>query len=169
MTVLPGSFDAGGPLPAGAALVHLGRVDQQVQVHGHRVEPGEVEAALRGLSGTLDAVVLAVPIPDGSVELAAAHTVADDTADSATGDLREALRRRLPPYMVPARLTPVAALTLNANGKVDRTAVRRLLGGTATGWPRAVRRCEARTVCQADCAACHGRNAVRPWQRLLHQ
>ncbi|MFF1279696.1 hypothetical protein ACFVY4_02670 [Streptomyces sp. NPDC058299] len=103
----------------------------QVQVHGYRVELGWVEAALRGLPGIFDAVVLAVPTPDGSVELASAHTgpagPAHDTAGSAAEDLRDALRRRLPPYMVPARLTSV-----DANGEADRTAVRRLLGGTAT-------------------------------------
>ncbi|MEU0051942.1 hypothetical protein [Streptomyces sp. NPDC006309] len=106
-----------------------------MQVHGYRVELGWVEAALRGLPGIFDAVVLAVPTPDGSVELASAHTgaagTAHDTAGSAA-DLRDALRRRLPPYLVPARLTSVAALPLDASGKVDRTAVRRLLGGTAT-------------------------------------
>ncbi|MFE3640620.1 AMP-binding protein [Streptomyces sp. NPDC059169] len=115
---LDGDDTAGGP-----ALVHLGRVDQQVQVHGYRVELGEVEAALRALPGVRDAVALALPTADGSVELAAAHT-GDATTDDA---LREALHRRLPPYMVPAHLTALPTLPLNPNGKVDRTALRHLL------------------------------------------
>ncbi|MFQ6143697.1 AMP-binding protein [Streptomyces seoulensis] len=118
----PSAAAVDGPLPPGTPLTHLGRVDQQVQVHGYRVELGEVEAALRNLPGVLDAVVVALPTPDGSVELAAAHTGAPGA-----GDPRSELRRRLPPYMVPARVTAVASLPLNANGKVDRAAVERLL------------------------------------------
>ncbi|MER7109838.1 AMP-binding protein [Streptomyces sp. NPDC000229] len=116
----------GGDAVGGSVLVHLGRVDQQVQVHGYRVELGEVEAALRALPGVRDAVVLALPTADGSVELTAAHT-----GEAGAGDaLREALRRRLPPYMVPARLSALPALPLNRNGKVDRAALRELLTGT---------------------------------------
>ncbi|TKT06658.1 D-alanine--poly(phosphoribitol) ligase [Streptomyces galbus] len=113
-----------GPMPPGTPLTHLGRVDQQVQVHGYRVELGEVEAALRHLPGILDAVVVALPTPDGSVELAAAHTGAPGNC---TVDHRAELRHHLPPYMVPARITAVVSLPLNANGKVDRAAVERLL------------------------------------------
>ncbi|MEU3854000.1 AMP-binding protein [Streptomyces sp. NPDC029554] len=119
---------ADGPLPPGTVLVHLGRVDQQVQVHGYRVELGEVEAALRTLPGVLDAVVVALPTPDGSTELAAVHTGMDGTPAAASGpDPREALRELLPPYMVPARVTAVAAIPLTTNGKTDRQAVQRLL------------------------------------------
>ncbi|MER8118481.1 AMP-binding protein [Streptomyces sp. NPDC094031] len=113
-----------GPLAPGTPLAHLGRVDQQVQVHGYRVELGEVEAALRYLPGVLDAVAVALPVPGGGLELAAAHTSAPGAR---TEDPRAALRLRLPPYMVPARITALAALPLNPNGKVDRAAVERLL------------------------------------------
>ncbi|WP_240800646.1 AMP-binding protein [Streptomyces sp. ICN441] len=113
----------GSDAVGGTALVHLGRVDEQVQVHGYRVELGEVEAALRALPGVRDAVVLALPTADGSVELTAAHTGEAAAADA----LREALHRRLPPYMVPARLAALPTLPLNRNGKVDRAALRALL------------------------------------------
>ncbi len=113
-----------GPLAPGMPLVHLGRVDQQVQVHGYRVELGEVEAALRAAPGVLDAVVVALPTPDGSTELAAVHTTVDGAVEH---DPREALRDRLPPYMIPARVLAVSALPLTANGKTDRAAVGRLL------------------------------------------
>ncbi|MEE4418529.1 AMP-binding protein [Streptomyces bugieae] len=106
-------------------LVHLGRGDQQVQVHGYRVELGEVEAALRALPGVRDAAVLPRSTP-GGVELTAAYTgIPGTTADG----LRAALRDRLPGYMVPATLTALHALPLNANGKTDRAALDALLPG----------------------------------------
>lgn len=138
-----GNDDRGGDRDApggadGRPLVHLGRGDQQVQVHGYRVELGEVEAALRALPGIVDAVVLGAATPTG-VELTAAYTGAYDAGGYGMGPytigaadrqdrLREALRRRLPGYMVPATLTALESLPLNRNGKVDRTALAELLG-----------------------------------------
>ncbi|MFE0376911.1 AMP-binding protein [Streptomyces inhibens] len=104
-------------------LVHLGRGDQQVQVHGYRVELTEVEAALRALPGVMDAAVLPRTTPGGT-ELTAAYTGTPGTEDG----LRTALRDRLPAYMVPATLTGLDALPLNRNGKVDRAALGELLG-----------------------------------------
>ncbi|MFJ9413732.1 AMP-binding protein [Streptomyces sp. NPDC101227] len=121
VTTLPGA-----PGPAADTvppLVHLGRGDQQVQVHGYRVELGEVEAALRALTGVLDAAVVPLTNP-GGVELGAAYTGTATDGD----DVRAALRNRLPAYMVPATLTRLDALPLNHNGKVDRTALTALLG-----------------------------------------
>ncbi|MFD8545391.1 AMP-binding protein [Streptomyces sp. NPDC059649] len=121
------------PLDAAAAgdddrpLVHLGRGDQQVQVHGYRVELGEVEAALRALPGVRDAAVLPRTTP-GGVELTAAYTGTPATTPDV---LRTALRDRLPAYMVPATLTVLDALPLNANGKTDRAALDTLLPGAA--------------------------------------
>ncbi|MFI0714641.1 hypothetical protein ACH4SK_29215 [Streptomyces inhibens] len=104
-------------------LVHLGRGDQQVQVHGYRVELTEVEAALRALPGVMDVAVLPRTTPGGT-ELTAAYTGTPGTEDG----LRTALRDRLPAYMVPATLTGLDPLPLNRNGKVDRAALGELLG-----------------------------------------
>ncbi|MEB3368154.1 AMP-binding protein [Saccharopolyspora mangrovi] len=99
-------------------LLHLGRTDQQVKVRGHRIELGEIEAALRALPGVSDAIVLAAPT-DGEPELAAA--VGGDCEPDA---LHAGLRDRLPPYMLPRRITVLDRLPLNANGKLDRRALR---------------------------------------------
>ncbi|MFH8569980.1 AMP-binding protein [Streptomyces sp. NPDC017993] len=115
----PGGRDA----PTGGPLVHLGRGDQQVQVHGYRVELGEVEAALREVPGVIDAAVLPLSTPAG-IELAAAYTGSAPQEDA----LRTALRRRLPAYMVPATLTGMDALPLNRNGKIDRASLGEVLG-----------------------------------------
>ncbi|MFD8260125.1 amino acid adenylation domain-containing protein [Streptomyces griseoluteus] len=125
-----------------AGLVHLGRLDQQVKIQGYRVELGEIEAALRDAPGVRDAVVLAVPDPGGQTALAAACT--GDSVDSSR--VLGALRSRLPAYMVPASLTVLDTLPLNANGKTDRTALRRVLQapGSADGAPRAGMRDDGR-------------------------
>jgi amino acid adenylation domain-containing protein len=106
-------------------LVHLGRLDQQVKISGHRVELGEIEAALRALPGVHEAVVLALPDGEGDLELAAACT--------GTGlepvALVKGVAGVLPGYMVPRSVTVLEELPLNANGKVDRRAVAGALKG----------------------------------------
>lgn len=105
-------------------LRYLGRLDSQIKVLGHRVELGEIEAAIRAETGT-DAVVAVgwPPSPSGAAGIAA--FVADTRLDSAA--LKVALARRLPDYMVPRELRLLAELPLNANGKWDRGALLRLL------------------------------------------
>ncbi|MFI6792201.1 amino acid adenylation domain-containing protein [Nonomuraea sp. NPDC050383] len=100
-------------------LVHLGRLDQQVKISGHRVELGEVEAALRARPGVHEAVVLALPGADGELELEAActGTALDPVA------LVKGVAEVLPGYMVPRAVTVLGELPLNANGKVDRRAL----------------------------------------------
>ncbi|GIH96833.1 AMP-binding protein [Planobispora siamensis] len=99
-------------------LVHLGRLDQQVKISGHRVEPGEVEAALRGQPDVVEAVVLAVRGRDGELclEAACTGTGLDPVA------LIRGVARVLPGYMVPRSVTILDELPLNTNGKVDRRA-----------------------------------------------
>ncbi len=104
--------------------VHLERLDQQVQLGGARVELGEVEAALRSHSGIEEAVV--VPAADRR-RLHAFCT----GSDIDPRQVRQALRLRLPRYMVPARIEVVARLPLTGNGKVDR----RRLADRAAGRP----------------------------------
>ncbi|RMB83423.1 AMP-binding protein [Streptomyces shenzhenensis] len=100
-------------------LVHLGRLDQQVKVNGYRVELGEVEAALRARPGVTDAVVVALSQPGGDTVLRAACSAVAADADALLAELRT----RLPSYMVPRSVTVLDRLPLNANGKLDRTAV----------------------------------------------
>ncbi|MFF2846815.1 amino acid adenylation domain-containing protein [Streptomyces sp. NPDC058001] len=105
-------------------LVHLGRTDSQVKIRGHRIELGEIEAVLRQAPGVREAVVLAVPAPDGEPELQAVVGGTDRSAD----ELYEALGGRLPPYMLPRRIVTLEELPLNSNGKIDRQTLLAELG-----------------------------------------
>lgn len=105
-------------------LVHLGRTDHQVKLRGHRIELGEIEAMLRRQPSVRDAIVLAVPTSDGEPELEAAVSGTDCAPDQ----LRSALGDRLPPYMLPGRITVFDRLPLNPNGKIDRLALLAELG-----------------------------------------
>ncbi len=102
-------------LTADDVLEYLGRGDNQIKVRGHRVEPGEVEAALEEHPGVRGAVVVARD------QMLCAYVVAD-TADG----LREYLAARLPRYMVPAAIVPVAGLPQTTNGKIDVHALAQL-------------------------------------------
>jgi amino acid adenylation domain-containing protein len=101
-------------------LEFLGRADHQVKIRGHRIEPGEVEAALTAAPGVRQAVVL--PWPRGGDTVLVAYVVADPNPDL-TATLRAALRQRLPEYMVPSAFVRLDRFPLTAHGKIDRRAL----------------------------------------------
>jgi amino acid adenylation domain-containing protein len=106
-------------LPEGV-VEFAGRLDDQVKIHGHRIEPGEIEAALCAIDGVRACAVLAREDRPGQRQLVA-YVVAD--AGIAAAALRAQLAQRLPDYMVPARCMLLAALPVTRNGKLDRCAL----------------------------------------------
>ncbi|MFJ2279419.1 amino acid adenylation domain-containing protein [Streptomyces sp. NPDC087866] len=113
--------DLGRFLPDGQ-VEFLGRLDDQVKVHGFRIEPGEIEEALRGHPGVRDAVVVARGTAGDGARLAA-YLVARGPSAPQTDELRDYLGQRLPHYMVPAVYVALDAFPVNANGKLDRRAL----------------------------------------------
>lgn len=103
-------------------LVHLGRVDDQVKINGRRVELGEIETALRGLPGIEEALVIAVPDAGRGLRLTAFY-LGDPDREGARDSL---LAERLPDYMIPREIVHLERLPLNANGKIDRSALRQV-------------------------------------------
>jgi amino acid adenylation domain-containing protein len=101
-------------LTADGVLEYLGRNDNQIKVRGHRVEPGEIEAVLEEHPGVRGAVVAARD------QMLCAYVVADTT-----DGLREHLATRLPRYLVPSAIVPVAELPQTTNGKIDVEALTR--------------------------------------------
>src|SRR5205814_83399 len=105
------------------AIEFLGRADSQVKVRGHRVELGEIEAALSAHPRVQTPVVMARGTAEDDLHLVAYYV---DNAPSSAIDaegLRAYLSDRLPEYMVPAAYVALPALPLMTNGKVDRKAL----------------------------------------------
>ncbi|WP_438485388.1 non-ribosomal peptide synthase/polyketide synthase [Streptomyces sp. S186] len=100
-------------------LEFLGRTDHQVKVRGHRIEPGEVEAALTRHPAVSQAVAVVREDQPGTRRLVG-YAMAEGVTPA---ELREYAGRSLPEYMVPAVCVVLDAFPLNANGKVDRKAL----------------------------------------------
>nr|WP_245551191.1 non-ribosomal peptide synthetase [Nocardia paucivorans] len=107
----------------GPVLEYLGRTDQQVKIHGLRIEPGEIDAHVarhaavasvatvtqRGPTGEPVLVTYVAPAPGATVDVAA---------------LRHDIEHTLPPYMNPAAIVELDAMPLTPGGKIDRNALR---------------------------------------------
>jgi amino acid adenylation domain-containing protein len=104
------------------SLEFLGRTDGQVKIHGHRIEPGEIEAALAAHPTVRQAVVVAWEDPAGEKRLVAYLVPAANPAPSVS-ELRGFLQQKLPEYMRPAVYQFLEKLPLTANGKLDRAAL----------------------------------------------
>lgn len=102
-------------------LEFVGRVDDQLQIRGIRVEPGEVAAALEAVPGVRQAAVLAER--SGSRQRLAAFVTTRGGEAPSTQSLVAQLRRRLPPHLVPARVERVERFPRLASGKIDLAAL----------------------------------------------
>ncbi|WP_369690779.1 amino acid adenylation domain-containing protein [Nocardia crassostreae] len=119
----------------GRGYEYQGRVDNQVKIRGHRVELGEVEAALAGLPEVRTAAadireIAGRPTLIGYVVPAVEHTSTSDRSDGNVGSgaldavgLRSRLADLVPDHMVPSRLVFLDALPHTVNGKLDRAAL----------------------------------------------
>ena len=109
--------DRGQRLPDGS-LSFMGRMDQQLKLRGHRIEPREIEDCLRRHPAVGEAVVLTTGADEGNRRLVA--WVVPGTEVSAA-HLQSYLREQLPPFMVPADVVLLERLPLTSNGKVDHS------------------------------------------------
>lgn len=108
-------------LPSGD-LLYLNRKDWMIKINGQRVEPGEIEAALKRMKQIKDACVKDFTLHDGQT-IIAAYYVSENDQDIAADIFKEKLSASLPGYMIPAYFIRLDRLPVNANGKLDRKAL----------------------------------------------
>ncbi len=106
-------------------MFFVGRRDTQIKHRGYRIELGEIEAAIRALPAVAECAVVAVSTDgfEGSV-ICCAAALRSPECDTTPTELRVALAKRLPRYMVPGRWQLMNVLPKNVNGKIDRRKIR---------------------------------------------
>jgi amino acid adenylation domain-containing protein len=103
------------------ALEFLGRIDQQIQVRGFRVEPGEIESSLQACDERIKQVVVVDRQSDEGDTFLAAYFVASGKPE--IPELRRQLAVTLPDYMIPSYFMHIETIPLTANGKLDRRSL----------------------------------------------
>ena len=105
----------------------LGRLDNQVKIMGYRVELEEIDAHLRTVSGADVVGSIAWPLTDSGARgiVSFVHASGIDSEQ-----VIDALKGRIPSYMLPSRVIALNEMPLNSNGKVNRHALRQLLEGS---------------------------------------
>jgi amino acid adenylation domain-containing protein len=101
------------------AIEYLGRTDTQVKVRGHRIELGDIEAALQSHPAIKQAAAMVAPGPRGEKNIIG-YVV---TAGVQIQELRDFLAERLPDYMLPSTYVRLDQLPLTPNRKLDRNAL----------------------------------------------
>jgi amino acid adenylation domain-containing protein len=102
---------------ADGVLHFIGRADDQVKVRGHRVELGEIDAALRACAGVADVVTVLRREPE---QLVSYYTGEADAGELTTLALLTRLRATLPAPLVPDVLHQLPSLPMTSGGKIDR-------------------------------------------------
>lgn len=113
--------DLGAVGPDGL-LFCRGRRDDQIKLHGYRIELSEVDRALQRLAGIGAAAAVPLRRADGSVARLIAYVTFSE-GSRAPADWKQQLAAWLPPYMIPSELLPAGDLPVSANGKIDRKAL----------------------------------------------
>ncbi|MGF2373516.1 amino acid adenylation domain-containing protein, partial [Bacillus inaquosorum] len=103
-------------------LEYLGRIDDQVKVRGHRIELGEIQAALLQLPAIKEAAVITRTDEQGQAAVYAYIVTKDQQAANAS-EIRTSLKTMLPDFMLPARLIQIDSIPLTVNGKLDQKAL----------------------------------------------
>jgi D-alanine--poly(phosphoribitol) ligase subunit 1 len=108
-----------------------GRMDNQIKLHGHRIELGDMESNLRALDEVADAVMLPVKKRDIIDSVAAFIVLSGPKKGSdfeQAAALKTKLAERVPPYMIPRKFIFLDSFPMNTNGKADRKQLAEKLG-----------------------------------------
>ena len=101
---------------------HLGRLDDQIKLRGYRIELGEIEAALGAVEGVSQAAAVVRQLGPADERLVA-FCICDNEKTLDASEIRLALRKRLPDYMIPQHFIALDQLPVTPNNKLDRKAL----------------------------------------------
>ncbi|MGW4529245.1 Pls/PosA family non-ribosomal peptide synthetase [Amycolatopsis sp. NPDC004378] len=123
-----------GRVLAGGEIEYLGRADSEVKIRGHRIDLQEIESVL--MEHPRVAVAAVAPHPDAPTEDLVAYLAfarGRHDREEIVGQLRDTLRQRLPPSMVPGYVETLTELPMMPSGKVDRSRLPRPSGARFHG------------------------------------
>ena len=113
-------------------LEYIGRIDNQIKLHGYRIEPEEIENKISNCPGVISTAV--VVHKQGNVEFLVAFYTSDGNKE--LPDIQQKLMAELPSYMVPSQLIKIDQMPKTSNGKIDtrqlKEQISSLLLGTDT-------------------------------------
>lgn len=96
--------------------IYMGRKDFQIKHMGYRIELGEIET----MASSLEKVNIVVCIYDAEID----NIVLIYEGKIKETELIEALKAKVPPYMVPNKVIKTNQMPYNANGKIDRASLK---------------------------------------------
>lgn len=128
-----------GEIDAQGLITFRGRIDDQIKLHGYRIELAEIDAAIAALPGVRAGATVALRRPDGAIVRLIGFAEPAGSGDGphapATGlqplppglaDWKHTLGRRLPPYMIPSELVACPRFPTTSTDKADRKQLERL-------------------------------------------
>ena len=104
-------------------ILYSGRMDYQVKIQGHRIELGEIEYHSRMIINGQNSIASVFENIAGNNEIALFIEGKLHDADH----FLETLKTKLPHYMIPTRIISLKEFPLNANGKIDRTELKKYI------------------------------------------
>jgi amino acid adenylation domain-containing protein len=103
----------------------VGRKDFQIKYMGYRIELGEIESVLNSLNYVVESAAITSGSPEGEDNKIVAFVCLNTPKE--TAEIKEAMTKKLPHYMVPRKIVVLDAMPKNLHGKIDRTALRKHL------------------------------------------
>lgn len=102
------------------SIQYIGRMDDQTQLHGFRVELGEIESALKQIEGIVDSVAIVKTKDDGDSQIYGYYI---SELEYEYEYLRNRLQGLIPSYMVPSHIIRIDEIPTTINGKLNRSAL----------------------------------------------
>lgn len=122
-----------GDIDALGLVTFRGRIDDQIKLHGYRIELAEIDAAIAALPGARAGAAVALRRPDGAivrligfVEPAQVGPAGLQPLPAELDDWKHTLGRQLPPYMIPSELVACHRFPTTSTDKADRKQLERL-------------------------------------------